>query len=160
MSVSVLFVCLGNICRSPTAHAVFEGIVEKAGLSDRIVVDSCGTGSWHIGFPPDRRSAAAAAERGYDLSALRARQLCAEDFSQFDYLLAMDVQNLQDINAAAPEPFAGHAGLFLDFAQAYQQREVPDPYYGGEQGFELVLDMVEDASAGLLQHLQQKLDVS
>ncbi|MGB1140950.1 MAG: low molecular weight protein-tyrosine-phosphatase [Halioglobus sp.] len=147
-NVSVLFVCLGNICRSPTAHGVFEALAENQGVD--VYVDSCGTGSWHVGEPPDTRATAEAAQRGYDLSPLRARQVSARDFSTFDYILAMDEQNLSDLEQMRPGDFAGHLGLFLDFAPNPGRREVPDPYYGGPRGFAEVLDLVEAASAGLL----------
>lgn len=151
----VLFVCLGNICRSPTAHGVFESRVLAAGLADRIRVDSAGTGAWHVGSPPDRRSREVAVARGYDLSHLRARQVCAEDFSRFHYLLAMDRDNLAALEAMAPPGFAGELGLFLDYAPAAPVAEVPDPYYGGAEGFARVFDLVELASDGLLEHLRR-----
>lgn len=153
MPVRVLFVCLGNICRSPTAHGVFESMVKARQLNDRIQVDSCGTGDWHIGHPPDRRAASEAAARGYDLSDLRARQLSPSDFDHFDFILAMDRQNLADLEAMRPDHFSGHLGLFLRFAAGGAHREVPDPYYGGDEGFTEVLDMVEAASEGLLQEI-------
>lgn len=149
----VLFCCLGNICRSPTAHGVFAAMVVERGLADVIQVDSCGTGGWHVGEPPDRRAAAAAARRGYDLSSLRARQLAPEDFERFDYILAMDRSNLADIRAMTPKAFSGHLGLFLDFAGDPGEREVPDPYYGGDAGFTHVLDLIEAASEGLLREI-------
>lgn len=153
---SVLFVCLGNICRSPTAHGVFEGLVAQAGLAEQILVDSAGTGAWHAGEPPDKRSQAAARARGYELQHLRARQVLASDFERFDYILAMDAQNLRDLEAMRPASYQGELGLFLDYIseQSYH-REVPDPYYGGAQGFEHVLDLVEQASQGLLAHIKQ-----
>ena len=153
MSVGVLFVCLGNICRSPTAHGVFQSRVAEQGLADTIEVDSCGTGDWHVGHAPDRRAAAAARDRGYDLDGLRARQVSASDFGRFDYILAMDRMNLADLDAMRPEAFDGHLGLFLDFAPGVHTVEVPDPYYGGEDGFSEVLDMVEAASNGLLEEI-------
>jgi protein-tyrosine phosphatase len=146
-------VCLGNICRSPTAHGVFEGFIERRGLSGEILVDSCGTGEWHVGSPPDRRAMAAAARRGYDLGHLRARQVQPADFDTFDYILAMDRDNLADLQAMCPAGFTGHLGLFLSFAGDGAPRDVPDPYYGGDAGFDLVLDLIESASAGLLQAL-------
>jgi protein-tyrosine phosphatase len=149
----VLFCCLGNICRSPTAHGVFAAMVAERGLADMIEVDSCGTGSWHVGEPADRRAAAEAARRGYDLSALRARQVRPEDFDYFDYILAMDRSNLTDLRAMRPPRFSGHLGLFLDFADGAREREVPDPYYGGDAGFSHVLDLVETASEGLLREI-------
>ena len=156
-TIKVLFVCLGNICRSPTAHGIFEKLVREAGLQERILIDSAGTGDWHIGRPPDPRASAAALGRGHDLSHLRARQVRPEDFRDFDYLLAMDEQNLWDLKALALPDFDGHLGLFMDFGHS-GLKEVPDPYYGGEDNFEQVLDLVEDAAAGLLVHLREQLD--
>ena len=151
----VLFVCLGNICRSPTAHAMFEHLVQEAGLSSRIEVDSAGTGDWHIGHPPDKRATATAKARGIDMTHLRARQFCREDFLEFDYVLAMDNSNLSDMRALEPAEHQAHVGLFLDFASRFSEREVPDPYYGGDDGFEHVFDLVEDASRGLLKKIQE-----
>lgn len=153
MTVKVLFVCLGNICRSPTAHGVFESLVAQRHLSERIAVDSCGTGNWHVGEAPDPRATDEAAARGHDLSHLRARQLRATDFDEFDYILAMDNQNLADLRALCPPHFSGYLGLFLPFAEGVETDEVPDPYYGGDQGFTRVLDMVEAASEGLLREI-------
>jgi protein-tyrosine phosphatase len=155
-STKVLFVCLGNICRSPTAHGVFRDLVKHANWHDRIVVDSAGTGDWHIGHPPDARASRAALSRGFDLSDLVARQVSVQDFHQFDYILPMDKQNLADLRAMAPADFSGHLSPFLDFAENFVEREVPDPYYGGDKGFEHVLDLVEDASHGLLKHIQSR----
>ena len=152
---SVLFVCLGNICRSPTAHGVFQALLEQRGMSSAVNVDSCGTGGWHIGEAPDRRATAEAAQRGYDLSALRARQVSSEDFEQFDYILAMDRMNLADLQSMCPSQYTGHLGLFLPFASELQVDEVPDPYYGGADGFTHVLDLVEAASEGLLQEISR-----
>jgi protein-tyrosine phosphatase len=151
ITTRVLFVCLGNICRSPTAHGVFEHRVRERGLSGWLAVDSCGTGDWHAGEAPDRRAVAAARTRGYDLSHLRARQVRASDFDQFDFILAMDHSNLRDLRTLQPAGFTGHLGLFLDFDPDAERDEVPDPYYGSEQGFGHVLDLVERASDGLLQ---------
>jgi low molecular weight protein-tyrosine phosphatase len=157
---SVLFVCLGNICRSPTAHGVFETLRDQRALSHSIEVDSCGTGAWHVGEPPDRRATAEARKRGYDLSHLRARQVEAADFDRFHYILAMDRQNLADLQSMCPVDYAGHLGLFLPFAGAPAAvadeipDEVPDPYYGGDEGFARVLDMVERASEGLLREIR------
>lgn len=166
---SVLFVCLGNICRSPTAHGIFQHRVDAANLGDCIYVDSAGTGDWHIGREPDYRAQYHAQQRGYDLSALRARQVSAEDFGQFDYILGMDKQNMHDLHAMCPADYPGHLSLFLDFLDTdlYEQgsdksdgdklgsdKEVPDPYYGGEAGFEKVLDMVETACDNLLNHIR------
>ncbi len=152
----VLFVCLGNICRSPTAHGVFQALVARQGLAELIEVDSAGTGAWHVGKPPDRRATAAAAQRGYDLTQLRARQVCREDFNRFDYLLAMDASNLEDLRQLAPQQASARARLLLDFADR-QESEVPDPYYGGDDGFEHVLNLVEEACQGLLQQIRGEL---
>ena len=154
--IKVLFVCLGNICRSPTADGVFRQVVEQRGLTEQIKVDSAGTAAYHVGNPPDHRSTLAAKKRGYDLSLLRARQAVAEDFAEFDYVLAMDHENLLNLKAIKPSNFTGHLGLFLDFAEV-SESEVPDPYYGGDSGFEHVLDLVEAASEGLLQEIERQL---
>lgn len=146
----VLFVCLGNICRSPTAHGVFEELVAQRGLSDSIEVDSCGTAHWHIGEPPDERSIEAAGGRGYELGHLRARQFTPEDFEAFDYILAMDNSNLENLESLRPADFTGALDLFLSFAPESGTAEVPDPYYGDGDGFSEVLDLVEAASEGLL----------
>ncbi|MBD3897434.1 low molecular weight phosphotyrosine protein phosphatase [Halomonas sp. ML-15] len=153
----ILFVCLGNICRSPTAEGVFRRRLEEAGLAEVVTVDSCGTGGWHIGKAPDARAQAAARGRGVDLSSLRARQLDAEDFVRFDYLLAMDDDNLASLEALRPADCDAQVGLLLDFA-GEAGRAVPDPYYGGEQGFDEVLDLVERAADGLIDHLRQRLE--
>jgi protein-tyrosine phosphatase len=153
--VKVLFVCLGNICRSPTAEAVFRHLVENAGLANRIVIDSAGTGEWHIGKPPDSRACRAAIQRGYDLTRLRGRQVTRKDFSDFDYVLAMDEENLRDLEHLSPRGEADKIRLFTDFSTNGAQG-VPDPYAGGPQGFELVLDLVEDAAQGLLRHIRQE----
>lgn len=155
MTVNVLFVCLGNICRSPTAHGVFQHLVERHDLSDAIHIDSAGTGDWHIGRAPDKRSSAAALQRGYDLSVLRARQVSAQDFDRFDYILAMDAQNLSDLQKMRPTHFRGELDLFLSYGAGHL-REVPDPYYGGDDGFQQVLDLVEEAAQGLLRAIAQK----
>lgn len=157
MPVSILFVCLGNICRSPTAHGIFEKMVADAGLQDRIRVDSAGTGDWHIGKSPDPRASEAALSRDHDLSHLRARQVSPKDFLEFDYILAMDKQNLVDLQALALPEFNGHLGLFLDYGSS-DREEVPDPYCGGRDNFEHVLDLVEDAAEGLLSHLRKQLN--
>jgi protein-tyrosine phosphatase len=154
---SVLFVCMGNICRSPTAEAVFRERAARAGLDRHIHIDSAGTGSWHVGEPPDRRAIEFAARRGYDLSALRARQVSREDFTCFHWILAMDNQNLRELRLLRPPQFGGHLGLVLDFAPTLGVREVPDPYYGGLEGFERVLDLLEHASEKLLEQVGRGL---
>jgi protein-tyrosine phosphatase len=151
----VLFVCLGNICRSPTADGIFRQLVMRENLNQKILVDSAGTGGWHIGKAPDSRTVAAAYQRGYDLSILRARQVNVQDFAEFDYLLAMDKSNLSDLQRMKPSSYTGHLGLFLEFGSRGDYREVPDPYYGSNDGFELVLDLVEDAAQGLLNHIRK-----
>ncbi len=156
MEVRVLFVCMGNICRSPTAEAVFRARVEEAGLAEQIRIDSAGTHDYHSGEPPDARTQRAAAKRGYDMSELRGRQVERADFGRFDYVLAMDNANLAILERLRPSDADSHLGLFLDFAERHDDREVPDPYYGGVDGFERVLDMAEDASDGLLRHIRSK----
>lgn len=151
----VVFCCTGNICRSPTAEAVFRARVEEAGLTQRIFVDSAGTHDYHIGDPPDMRAQRAALRRGYDMSGLRGRQIEAADFGRFDYVLAMDRDNLAVLQRLRPRDANTYLGLFLEFAQRHAAREVPDPYYGGAEGFERVLDMVEDAAEGLLAHIRK-----
>lgn len=153
--IRVLFVCLGNICRSPTADGVFRKLVADAGLNGHIHVDSAGTGAWHIGKAPDRRAIAAASQRGYDLSFLRARQVSAADFLEFDYILAMDKANLIDLQRLKPAAYKGHLGLFLAFSHQEKYPEVPDPYYEGGDAFELVLDLVEDAARGLMADIRK-----
>ncbi len=152
----ILFVCMGNICRSPTAEAVFRHYVEQAGLGEQIHIDSAGTHDYHVGEAPDRRARQAAQQRGYDMSALRGRQVGPEDFSRFDYVLAMDRSNLANLERLRPPGAQSFLGLFLDFARSHAEREVPDPYYGGADGFEYVLNMVEDAAEGLLIHLRKQ----
>lgn len=151
----ILFVCLGNICRSPLAHGVFEHQVAEAGLSDSFEADSAGTAAWHIGRPPDARSVSVAARRGIDLTAQRARQVTQEDFARFDLILAMDHANLAALREIVPNEHSHKIELFLDSVPDGPQREVPDPYYGGDDGFEQVLDLVEDGSRTLLARLNQ-----
>lgn len=154
--VGVIFICMGNICRSPTAEAVFRRYVEQAELASHIHIDSAGTHDYHIGAAPDPRTQQAARQRGYDMSKLRGRQVEATDFARFDYVLAMDMANLSILERLRPRDAQSHLGLFLEFAARHIEREVPDPYYGGADGFERVLDMVEDAAAGLLQHIRRQ----
>ena len=156
MPIKVLFVCLGNICRSPTAEGVFRHLVKEAGLHKQIHVDSAGTANWHSGRAPDPRTIAAAKKRNVDLSILRARAVTADDFEEFDYILAMDDANLNELKNSKPANYQGHLGLFLDFATHKHYRHVPDPYHGDAGGFELVLDLIEDAAAGLLVDVKKR----
>ncbi len=154
--VNVLFVCMGNICRSPTAQGVFAQRVIAGGLQECIHIDSAGTHAYHIGESPDERSQLAARERNIDLSVQRARQVAVTDFSRFQYVLAMDQQNLSNLQQQAAAKQQERISLFMNFAARWREREVPDPYYGGDRGFERVLDMIEDASEGLLAHILQR----
>ena len=153
---SVLFVCMGNICRSPTAEGVFRSHVVKNKLSETIITDSAGTHAYHIGNPPDPRAIVTAKNHGVDLSDLVARKVSAEDFNNFDYIIAMDRQNLRilkEIQDSLKSPVKASLHLFMEFATDWQEDEVPDPYYGGDNGFEEVYQMVDDASAGLLKQI-------
>ena len=154
---SVLFVCMGNICRSPTAEGVFRHHVAEAGLDAQIKTDSAGTHAYHVGEPADRRAHAAAARRGFSLDGIRARRVADEDFDRFDYILAMDELNLVTLKERAPRESDSKVRLFLEFAESLRENEVPDPYYGGSSGFERVLDLVEEASQGLLETLRKKI---
>lgn len=153
--VNVLFVCLGNICRSPTAEGVFRALVRREGLDAVIKTDSAGTSDWHIGEPPDPRAQEAAKQRGVDLSDLRGRQARAQDFEDFDYVLAMDRRNHAALSLLASGGRGDRLHLFLSFAPHLGLTEVPDPYYGAGDGFEKVLDMIEAASRGLLDHIRE-----
>lgn len=153
---SVLFVCMGNICRSPTAEAVFRHLLEEQGLSGLITTDSAGTHGYHIGEPPDERARRTALGRGVDLSDLRARRVTAEDFTIFDFILAMDRDNFRTLAQLCPPVHHGKLKLFMDFAPDLGVREVPDPYYGGPLGFEQVFDLIEAAAWGLLEDLRQR----
>ena len=155
--VSVLFVCLGNLCRSPMAEGVFRKMVADANLADRIDIDSAGTHAYHVGEPPDKRARAAARQRGIDISGLRGRQASAHDFVRFDYVLAMDHENYAHLKALAPPAHAHKLRMFLEYATRCQERAVPDPYFGAVNGFDRVLDMIEDAAAGLLGEIRGKL---
>jgi protein-tyrosine phosphatase len=146
---------MGNICRSPTAEGVFRHIVEQAGLAADVGIDSAGTHAYHVNEPADRRAAAAAERRGYSLDGIRARRVSAADFERFDYIVAMDRDNLDALREQASEEHADKLHLFLAFAGAAED-EVPDPYYGGAAGFERVLDLVEEASRGLLETLRKR----
>lgn len=155
--IRILFVCLGNICRSPTAEGVFRNMLAREGLDgneSRIEVDSAGTAEWHIGKPPDSRAIRAAATRGIDISTYRARQVGQDDFFSFDYLLAMDHMNLETLEASRPAKAKGKMALFLSYAPKVEVRDVPDPYYGGPQQFDFVLDLLEEGSRGLLSSLR------
>ncbi len=154
--VRVLFVCLGNICRSPTAEGVFRAVVRAQGLEQVIETDSAGTHSYHVGDAPDARAQAAAARRGIDLSGLRGRQATRHDIESFDFILAMDRENLRHLRALSPPGMEDKIRLFLDFAPSRPEREVPDPYFGGDGGFDRVLDMVEEAATGLLEHIRRE----
>lgn len=149
----VLFVCTGNICRSPTADGVMRRMVRDAGLAHDVRVESAGTHNYHVGEPPDARAQEHARRRGYDLSGLRARQVVLEDFESFELILAMDRGNLAILRRIAPPAHRHKLRLFMEFAEGWQVEEVPDPYYGGPAGFERVLDMVEAAARGLLAEL-------
>ena len=153
--VRVLFVCLGNICRSPLAQGVFENVLRREGLGDEVLVDSAGTGSWHVGTPPDTRAQRSALLRGIDLGSQRARRITPDDCRSFDYVLTMDEENFRAVDALCRE---GRAEVrpFLDYAPERTETEVPDPFYGGPEGFEHVLDLVEAASEGLLEDIRQR----
>ena len=153
--VRVLFICMGNICRSPLAQGVFEDLVRREGLEEEVFVDSAGTGRWHVGSPPDERAQRSARVRGLDLSAQRARQVTPDDCQSFDYILTMDEENYRAVSALCRESGA-KVRPFLDFAPDRPEREVPDPFYGGPEGFEHVLDLVETASEGLLEEIREK----
>ncbi len=154
-TIGVLFVCMGNICRSPTAEGVFRHVVSKAGLAGRVRVDSAGTHAYHVGEPADRRAQKAAERRGFTMDGIRARRVRGEDFTAFDYILAMDRDNLELLRAQAAVEHHEKIRLFLEFSGS-GEAEVPDPYYGGAAGFERVLDLVEDAAHGLLETLRQR----
>jgi protein-tyrosine phosphatase len=154
--IGVLFVCLGNICRSPTGEGVFQDLVERKDLSECITIDSAGTAAYHIGEPPDPRSQAAAKNRGIDLSSQRARRVEAHDFQKFDYLLAMDADNYANLMRMCPAGSEQKVHLMLDFGEGTEGQDVPDPYYVGGDGFEIVLDLIENASNGLLHDIRTK----
>ena len=154
--VAVLFVCMGNICRSPTAHGVFRRLVEERGLQHRIHVDSAGTHAYHVGDAPDPRAQKTALGRGIDLSDLRARRLAHGDYQRFDYLLAMDGENFQIMAQHCPPEHMKKLRMFMEFAPGLGIAEVPDPYYGGPSGFDRVLDMIEAAAEGLIEHIRER----
>ena len=154
--VSVLFVCMGNICRSPTAEGVFRHVVKQAGMQDNIMIDSAGTHAYHIGESPDKRSQAKAKEHGVDLSNQKARKALAKDFERFDYIIAMDRSNYEDLKSLTRnQEQSQKLSLFMDYADNWNNTEVPDPYYGGSNGFQEVFDMVTSASEGLLEHIKK-----
>lgn len=152
--VKVLFVCLGNICRSPTAEGVFRHLVQQEGLMEQVEIDSAGTHAYHIGKPPDARAQAAARQRGIDLSRLRGRQAQVEDIHRFDYVLAMDRENYENLIALCPPGLEHKIRLFMEFAPD-EPEEVPDPYFGGASGFDRVLDMIDAAARGLLEDIRR-----
>jgi len=155
IKVSILFVCMGNICRSPTAEGVFRHIVKQEGLDEHIYIDSAGTHAYHVGEQPDSRAQQTARGRGIDLSKQRARKVKANDFEQFDYVLAMDNDNHAILASLCTNENRERLSLFLDFSESYSETEVPDPYYGGPHGFEHVFELVEDASRGLIEDIRK-----
>jgi protein-tyrosine phosphatase len=156
--VSVLVVCTGNICRSPTAEGVLRSLAKKRGLDGRIRVASAGTHDYHVGEPPDPRSVRHATKRGYDLSRQRAQQVAREHFHDFDYILAMDRSHLRLLKSLAPRDAKAKLGLFLEASGRWKGEDVPDPYYGGVEGFEQVLDMVEEAAERWIDRFEAELD--
>ncbi len=149
----ILFICLGNICRSPTAEGIFRKLVRERELEHRFEIDSAGTGDWHIGCPPDARAQHASLQRGVDISSMRARQVSAADLARFDTVIAMDLNNLQQLRELAPRSHHHKIRLLLDYTDIGDSREVPDPYYGGNHGFDLMIDLLEDACDQLLANL-------
>ena len=148
---------MGNICRSPTAQGVFESLVASTDLAQRVQIDSAGTHAYHVGEQPDPRATQAAAKRGIDLTRQRARRVEAADFARFDYVLAMDTSNLDDLLSICPDEHLGKVHLFLEFAGPSVRHDVPDPYYGGQQGFERVLDLVEEGAQALLDDIRRRI---
>ena len=159
MVKKILFVCLGNICRSPAAEGVFKQKIKDRDLEKLFLVDSAGTGSWHLGEAPDKRSTEAAARRGYEIGHLVSRQITIIDFEKFDYVLAMDQANLDDLKKLCPDKYKDKLELLLDFGSS-KESSVPDPYYGGASGFSRVLGLIEDACDGFLRHLISKHNLS
>ncbi len=153
MQPSVLFVCMANICRSPTAEGVFRAAARQRGCLDMMTIDSAGLHGFHVGDPPDRRAINAARKRGYDIAMVRARPISEVDFERYNWILAMDLSNLRALEDLCPYGYAGHLGLLLDLVPNTSVREVPDPYYGGAAGFEKVLDLLEVGTAALLERI-------
>jgi protein-tyrosine phosphatase len=158
--IRVLVVCTGNICRSPTGEGVMRRLARERGLGDRIYVASAGTHDYHVGEPPDPRTVKHASKRGYDLSTQRAAQVAPEDFNAFDYILAMDRGHLRILRQMQPAGSGAKLGLFLEASGQWKGEDVPDPYYGGVAGFDLVLDMVEEAAQRWLDRFEAELDPS
>ena len=155
--MKILFVCLGNICRSPTAEGFFRKELIKNGLQDKVQVDSCGTAAYHVGDPPDSRAQSAALGRGVDISGLRGRQINHQDFTDFDLILTMDHHNFDDLMGRCPEAYKNKINMFLSYSKQNSHQNVPDPYYGGPKGFELVLDLMEDAANGIIEVIRNKI---
>jgi len=153
---SVLFVCMGNICRSPSAQGVFEKFVDDNGLANQFIIDSAGTHSYHVGGKPDSRATRAALDRGIDIRAQRAQKISTEDCEKFDHIIVMDNDNHMNIRMMCPKQHQHKIHKMMDFSPSSKYTEVPDPYYGGDQGFELVLDLLENASLGLLDFIQNQ----
>jgi protein-tyrosine phosphatase len=151
--IKVLFVCMGNICRSPTAEGVFRKVIADQGKTNHFLIDSAGTHAYHVGEMPDSRAQQTARQRGINLSGIRARKVATLDFEHFDYILAMDSDNYHNLLKASPSQYHDKIKLFLDFAPEHDERDVPDPYYGGQNGFEHVFDLVEAASHGFFNHV-------
>ncbi|HHJ40081.1 MAG: phosphotyrosine protein phosphatase [Methylothermaceae bacteria B42] len=158
--VKILFVCMGNICRSPMAEGVFQKLLEKHGLADQVLIDSAGTHAYHVGKSPDPRAVQTARARGIDLQNQQARQVSAGDFDEFDMVLVMDEQNYDALTFICAKRHQGKLKYFLDFAPHLKTRNLPDPFYGGDIGFERVMDMIEDACEGLLNHIQSQMQRS
>ena len=154
MTPSILFVCLGNICRSPLAEGVFRDLAAREGVA--VEVDSAGTGDWHVGHPPDARAQAVAARNGLDICSLRARQVTPEDFRRFDHIVAMDASNLANLEAMRPEGAKTEVGRLLDYASEAGVQDVPDPYYGGREGFDETYRLVVAGAKGLLEHIKRE----
>lgn len=155
----ILFICMGNICRSPTAEGVFVSLIEKEGVDNQFDIESAGTHAYHVGEAPDLRAQKAAEDRGVNLSKIRARKVIYGDFEDYDYLLAMDEDNYEILMETCPDQYKDKVKFFLEYAPHLTTREVPDPYYGGKYGFERVLDLVEEASIGFLNTLKQSGEI-